>query len=577
MLPVNEEVYPDTLDQFIEKEGLSLQFEDIKIGEEIARGGYGVVYGGTLTSTGRPVALKFFGYTRNPPHLKWIEKEIRLMTKVKNCPNAVQILGVFTDHRMGSLPRKLHLRVFPVIVMEKLNGEDLFYRIIQAGRFSERDASKIFASFIRSVHYSHTKARVINCDLKAENVVFQSREVDDFSIKIIDFGTALNLPVDGSDFVFDNVKRGTEALIAPETSNCYNKFRAFVYSKQTDIWQAGCFLFIILFAALPFGEGQEAEQRILDSIVTECHLPYYFHGGVSTEAKDLILRMLDKNPATRISTADILKHPWVRYTEQVSDEDLGTEYRTRVKSWAYCKQLKRVLADKITAGFERKILLENVLIAANNANNGTEMDEGNDEQEQQSSIVLTPEDFRYLQLQFVECCRQMDSREVTFEAFTQIVTNANMAYFARPDIFEVFDQDGSKTVDYFEFLLTLIPFRADANVENIARLYFEVFDVDGNHTISQEELQWILSKLLSEAEGGALMHPAAMIYQESLLGTVLEAHNFDDIFKCIDTNGDGVISFEEFDMFFKVINSRSTYHQSIMAVATTHMETAHLS
>lgn len=65
------------------------------------------------------------------------------------------------------------------------------------------------------------------------------------------------------------------------------------------------------------------------------------------------------------------------------------------------------------------------------------------------------------------------------------------------------------------------------------------------------------------------------MYIQSLLDTVLDAHNFDDIFKCIDTNGDGVISFEEFDMFFKVMNSRSTYHQSIMAVATSHMETYH--
>ena len=91
-------------------------------------------------------------------------------------------------------------------------------------------------------------------------------------------------------------------------------------------------------------------------------------------------------------------------------------------------------------------------------------------------------------------------------------------------------------MDYFEFLLTLIPFRTDAKDGDIARLtllrlllyciqlihyhksirrlYFEVFDVDGNHTISQDELQWILSKLLGEAEGGVVMHPAAMIYQQ---------------------------------------------------------------
>jgi serine/threonine protein kinase/Ca2+-binding EF-hand superfamily protein len=487
-----------TLENFISSKGLKFDRNEIILTDEIARGGCGVVHGAIQKSTGQELALKFFGYTRNPPRIQWIEKEIRYLATVKSCPNAVQILGVFTDEPSGFLPRKIHQRSFPVIVMERLKGEDVFYRIVSTGKFSERNASEIFRSFITTVHHLHNEMGLINCDLKAENVVFQSRDTDDFRIKIIDFGTALSLN-EGNDCIFDNVKRGTESLIAPETCNCHQRYQTFVYSKQTDIWQAGCFLYIILMASLPFGEGAEAERRISDINPTSHYLPPFFF-SLSRDAQDVILRMLDKNPATRIGTEEILRHRWVRCTERVSNEDLGPEYRMRIRSWAYCKKLKKILAEKIAAGFERKLLLEKILLAAS----------GFDSEQiasflemQQQMVAITPEDFRLLQQCFVYGCGgDANNHAVSMEVFSAIVERANFPFFAKNEVFEIFDQDNSKTVDYFEFLLTLIPFRLDAKDGDLAQLYFEVFDVDGNRSISQSELQWILSKLLGESDEG---------------------------------------------------------------------------
>ena len=389
--------------RFIDLFELRFDFADIRLTDEIARGGYGLVYGAIRISTGEDLALKFFGYTRNRPRMKWIMEEIKLMASVRACPNAVQILGVFYDEQSGILPRKIHRCRYPVIVMERLKGEDIFYRIINSGRFSEQSASAIFASFIQAVHYLHKTSRIINCDLKAENVVFQTTIADDFRVKIIDFGTALPLQPD-SDDVFDYIKRGTDSLIAPETDCLYYRLRNFVYSKQTDIWQAGCFLYILLLAALPFGEGEEAARRIHDCQPTISHLPPFFHSSLSDDAKDLILRMLDKNPSTRIKSEHILRHRWVR--------------------------------------------------------------------------LITPSEFLCLQQKFVECCRggayanltfpvqtaaATNNREVSLELFGHIVSSAGRPDLSHKEVFDIFDQDGSMTVDYLEFLLTLIPFRTDAN------------------------------------------------------------------------------------------------------------------
>jgi len=386
--------------------------------------------------------------------------------------------------------------------MERLRGEDIFYRIINSGNFSEQSASRIFTSFIQAVDYLHNTSRIINCDLKAENVVFQTTVADDFRVKIIDFGTALPLPPE-SDDVFDYIKRGTDSLIAPETDCLYYRLRNYVYSKQTDIWQAGCFLYILLLAALPFGEGQEAAERIRDCQPTISHLPPFFHSSLSDDAKDLILRMLDKNPSTRIRSEHILRHRWIRSISGLSKEDLGPEYRARIRSWAYCKQLKKILAESITAGFERKLLLDKVLCdpeAMIMTMIGTETDSMTvvpaaavaEDLSHTSALrrhrlgaakaavkLITTSEFLCLQQMFVQCCRggsyanptflfqsatavTTSNREVSLEQFGQIVSSAGRPDLSRKEVFDIFDQDGSMTVDYLEFLLTLIPFRTDA-------------------------------------------------------------------------------------------------------------------
>lgn len=65
--------------------------------------------------------------------------------------------------------------------------------------------------------------------------------------------------------------------------------------------------------------------------------------NISAMAKDLIEKMLLKNPDERISVAGVLSHPWI--TGSAPNKDLGPSFTERVKALALRQKLKRFFLD----------------------------------------------------------------------------------------------------------------------------------------------------------------------------------------------------------------------------------------
>ncbi|CAI7858263.1 unnamed protein product, partial [Closterium sp. NIES-53] len=80
------------------------------------------------------------------------------------------------------------------------------------------------------------------------------------------------------------------------------------YGPESDIWAAGVILFVLLSGALPFwGDSDEGVFRaILEKSVEEEVEREGVWESVSDEAKDLVLRMLSKDAALRITADEIL-------------------------------------------------------------------------------------------------------------------------------------------------------------------------------------------------------------------------------------------------------------------------------
>ena len=65
--------------------------------------------------------------------------------------------------------------------------------------------------------------------------------------------------------------------------------------------------------------------------------------NISNEAKDLVKKLLAKDPKKRICVRDILLHPWL--VNDVPDEDLGVDYFARLKHLVLCQKLKGFFKD----------------------------------------------------------------------------------------------------------------------------------------------------------------------------------------------------------------------------------------
>jgi serine/threonine protein kinase len=177
------------------------------------------------------------------------------------------------------------------IVMEYLEGGELYEFILGKQRFSEDEARKYFQQLIHALGYCHSHG-VVHRDVKPENILLD----DQNNIKLGDFGLSTYF----NDGIFLKTSCGSLNYAAPEI------IAGEIYSgPEVDIWSAGVVLFLLVSGYLPFDENNMYGlfQKIKSA-------EYLFPHNLSEACKDLISRMLDTDPVTRISISQINHHPW---------------------------------------------------------------------------------------------------------------------------------------------------------------------------------------------------------------------------------------------------------------------------
>jgi len=195
--------------------------------------------------------------------------------------------------------------------MEYCTGGELFDRIVAAKKFTEKHACDIMEQMLSAVKHLHEHG-IVHRDLKPEN--FLMNDVSEESeVKLIDFG--LSKRFSNKDAI-EKMKTvvGTPYYVAPEVLKGN-------YDTMCDVWSLGVMLFVFLCGYPPF-EGDNNKEIFKNVVKQELEFDPIDWDSVSAEAKDLVSKMLTKDPSKRISAEDCAKHSWFKKLHSYDDHEM---------------------------------------------------------------------------------------------------------------------------------------------------------------------------------------------------------------------------------------------------------------
>ncbi|XP_060216138.1 CBL-interacting serine/threonine-protein kinase 3-like isoform X3 [Lycium barbarum] len=256
-----------------------------EMGRTIGEGTFAKVKFARNSETGDPVAIKILDKDKVLKHkmAEQIKREIATMKLIRH-PHVVQLYEVLASKT----------KIF--IVLEFVTGGELFDKIVNHGRMQEKEARKYFHQLINAVDYCHSRG-VYHRDLKPENLLLHASG----HLKVSDFGlSALSQQVRDDGLLHTTC--GTPNYVAPEVLNDHG------YDGTTaDLWSCGVILFVLLAGYLPFDDSNLMNlYKKISSAEFSCP-PWMSFGAMK-----LITRILDPNPMTRITVAEILEDEWFK-------------------------------------------------------------------------------------------------------------------------------------------------------------------------------------------------------------------------------------------------------------------------
>jgi serine/threonine protein kinase len=294
---------------------------------QLGRGAFAIVYKLATKRDGHFFAAKELEkkrFIKNGRLDQRLDNELQIMKSIMH-QNVVQYIGYhdYVDHLY--------------IIMEYVPCGDMQGYLSKHTYLPEPEAKVMSRQVLDALGYLHSQ-QITHRDIKPDNILIASH--DPFTVKLSDFGLS---KVVNSNQTFLKTFCGTLLYCAPEVfphyddhiqkkgikrrrtgSSQHTNFHS--YSQSVDIWSYAAVLWLSLCGKPPFeGVVDQTGKGMFNKIMeTRLDISPLLARGISTEAIDLLCRMLNTNPASRPTEIECLNHRWLfQGTLRPAIEDRG--------------------------------------------------------------------------------------------------------------------------------------------------------------------------------------------------------------------------------------------------------------
>jgi len=268
--------------------------------EKLGEGGFGAVYKGKQTGTGREVALKLLHpeMTRDDKVLARFRREGEVLCQLRDAHTITTY--DFDQTENGTL----------FIAMELLGGRSLHDVFQSEAPLVWHRMLRLVSQMCSSLNEAHSLG-IVHRDLKPENIYLESRPGHREYVKILDFGIAKVVRGDGSG---DSSKQlaqltatgqtlGTLEYMSPE------QLMGKQLDGRSDVYAVGVLCYEMMTGQLPFPDAVGPAAQIAAQLKKTPPMPSSVRPEqeIPDEVDEIVLKCLGKRPDDRYASIGELK------------------------------------------------------------------------------------------------------------------------------------------------------------------------------------------------------------------------------------------------------------------------------